>query len=84
VPRWVFIPWRQISISELLQIICYRFNKPLLHCDIGGSHGYVCEGTVFGVMPLCSFVERTVVWEEHYLSISGLKSAEKQEVYQKI
>jgi hypothetical protein len=35
-------------------------------------------------MPLCGIVEHTVVWEEHYPSISGLKSAEKQEVYQKI
>jgi hypothetical protein len=52
-------------------------NKPQLHCDVGGSHGYFCEDTVFRVMPLCSFVERTVVWEEHYPSISGLKSEEK-------
>jgi len=56
----------------------------VLHCDIGGSHGYVSEDTVFCVMPLRSYIERTVVWEEHYPPVSGLKSAEKQKVYQKI
>jgi len=64
--------------------MCYRLNKPLLHCDICGSRGYVCEYTIFHVIPLCGFVERIFVWEEHYPSLSGLKSAEKQEVYPKI